>query len=35
MSELLANQRHAHFTGVPEFGQFDHSVLGVSVSQAM
>ena len=35
MSELLADQRHAHFTGVAEFGQFDQSVMNVSVSQSM
>ena len=25
-SSLLTDQRHAHFTGVAEFGQFDQSV---------
>ena len=35
MSELLADERHAHFTGVAEFGQFDQSVMNVSVSQSM
>ena len=35
MSEFLADQRHAHFTGVAEFCQFDQSVVNVSVSQSM